>query len=366
MTITSNSPLQSTPDIYLNDKYQTELFFTDNKPEYSYIVILKEGLTYKVIGYGKLSGRGNGIDNDYRFDFNTFIKIPKQEISITNHRTHLASFVGDNRSNLWLLINDSDVLHKNMTGGYISQLSNGEYVLDSSYIPSDLDCDYIFNYRFWDRASDTNFFIPSNVYTSEVLPVTIYIGVMYYTMYNGNTIINQSSFSLDSNIYRVGLLRIPANCTRVEFELRNGVTTLHTQTIFTQSACINNYYFFNPSGAFDILRCQGTLNEVSTTEKEEIKVRNSVVYTKLKVLKQLKQNSGLLLSDSQVRGLIQSPYVYKFTDTGSAITSKEYLIDNNSFEGYNGVSLGNKNIELIFTDPTLYERATNKNITFFD
>lgn len=46
--------------------------------------------------------------------------------------------------------------------------------------------------------------------------------------------------------------------------------------------------------------------------------------------------------------------------------AKQYNVETTTFEGYNGVKLGEKNRELIFTDPKVYKRKTNRNITFFD
>lgn len=45
---------------------------------------------------------------------------------------------------------------------------------------------------------------------------------------------------------------------------------------------------------------------------------------------------------------------------------KEYTINDNTFDGYDYKKLGERNIELTFTDPKEYKRKTNKNITFFD
>ena len=47
-------------------------------------------------------------------------------------------------------------------------------------------------------------------------------------------------------------------------------------------------------------------------------------------------------------------------------TFKEYSIDTTTFNGYNALKLGERNVELLFTDPHSYKRRINHNLTFFD
>jgi hypothetical protein len=368
MTITTNSPLQDTINIYLNTSYDTQLFFQDNKAEFSYIVTQRDGDVYRVVGYGMLKGRGNNQAEeiyDYRFDFKNYIKIPKWDGVIINDSTYLSTFNNNNKTDLYLsIMSDNDILTDNVANGNIIQLTNGEYILDGT-TPVGLDGSYYFEYNFIDRNESASLYVPSVINKGTVVPLTIYVGTMYFNMYdiNNTPIVISENFTHDSDYdYTVGLITIPTNCHKILFELRIESTQIWTGTVFTGNVCSNDYYFFSTKGNFELLSCQGNYNDLVSTEKEEIKIGNKVVYTKYNITKQIKQNSGLLLSDALVRDFVQSTFVYKINET----TVKEYTIDNTGFEGYTGVSLGNKNIEFVFTDPVRYERSTNKTLTFFD
>jgi len=71
-----------------------------------------------------------------------------------------------------------------------------------------------------------------------------------------------------------------------------------------------------------------------------------------------------LANMSLVEGSVSQPYVTSLDDV--IFNSKRYKLDTNSFEGYIGNKLSEKNIELLLTDEKEQVRKTSPNITFWD
>lgn len=355
MEILSNSPIQSINEtIYLNDAaYQGDLFFSDTATKLYYIVVRKEVDTYKVVA----SGLMNAYNTGYRFNFDSYIKINTQDVPVFG-----ATFSGYNSSDIYLAIDIVDVYAHNVTAGHITQLTNGEAILNAP--PEyDLLCKNLFSYKFIDAESDatycrfpsTNTIIKGNYY-----PITLINSyTLSYSINGGTPVVVNKNTSYD---YTVAMIYIPDNCSNLKIDIKNGEIVIYTITLYPICGNYTCWYFMNKQGAFDSLNCYGVNNEIDTITKEQTKIGNKAVVTDISIVKQIKQNSGFRLMPTQIYSLISSPYVYRIVDN----KFKEYTIDNTTFEGYNGLLTSGKNIEFIFTDPYQYKRKSNRTITFYD
>ena len=80
----------------------------------------------------------------------------------------------------------------------------------------------------------------------------------------------------------------------------------------------------------------------------------------------IRHNTGLAIKQEQIYSLIKSPNVNAITNTIDGPVNDILNIDNESFEGFNGMNLSERNLELIFSKPKNVRRITDKEIKFFD
>lgn len=355
ITILNNSPIKSTTGtLYTNDpNFDSRLFWTSDETKLYYAVIREE----IVIASGLLNGYDNGTNYSYRFDFNNYIKINNQEsiVFTATGTTGTLMFSCNNSSTISLLLDNSNVITTNLTTSGLTQNMSGPIIVSDGYVPSGLTYDSYFEYKFWDKTAGADILFESiSTYSkNSYYPVTVYNGTV-------NGLAKQAGY--DYTVYMFYL-----SGTTFSVNAINGSSvTLKNITVSTTNTCYNDWYFWNTNGAFDSLHCKGNNNEVNTATKTSISNGNKTIYTKIAIQKEIKQNTGFGLNASQMYALVSSPLVYKITYNSSLSTVKEYEINTNSFGGYNGLKLGERNLEVSFMDPVKYERKTNYTSTFFD
>lgn len=365
MEISSQSPIQSTTGtIYTNNPTQeNKLFLEDtNLTTFYYAIIRKEGSRYKFIQNGQMYGFYDGMSYLYKMDFGNFIRYSKFNTStIIKSSQYKSYFSGQRRCDLTFAISSSNIITSNSSK--VVTEANGDVYMSGSYTPSDLTATK-YRYEFVDGISSKGYIKPDIIYRGTTYPILLNSGVMFYSLFDlNNNLLESSSFSLpDGSDYVVGLINIPNNCRSIQFYYGADLPE-----IYAINNCGYPYYYLGLDGGFNLLYTTGVKNVIDNVKKDTIKIGNNIIVTKQITNKQIKQNSGLALNEDTIRSLIQSPFVYTITNDGSGnLTIKEYSIDNSTFDGYNGVSLGSRNIELIFNDPKEYKRITNKTIGFFD
>lgn len=324
--ITNDSPLTSgATHQYINEvDFEPKLFFTDSNAKLYYILLRKDSTNTKVVQYGILNGYKEGSVYDYRFDFDNYIKIENQiDPDITMVDT-LGSFKfnGFNTSTLSLCVDTTDVLAQNLIAGHIKQETNGEMLLVSGHTTSQIVCDTMFEYVFHDKTDGDCVLFETNpiVEFEKYFTFTVYDGIVYYNFYSNATTVMCATPGCTRTAgydYTVYMLRIPSGTMYLGIE---GYDEVNNQFIGTsyQPKCYGytNYYFFNTNGAFDSIHCKGTDNIVDVVTKNGIQVGNKMVYTDINIQKQIKQNTGLALTQEQIYGLIESPNVLKINEVG--------------------------------------------------
>lgn len=193
MTIKNNSGIQTTiTNYYINNKYfNSNLFFTSASSELYYILIRTDNNDgkNKVVLNGKFIGRSNGLNYDYRFNYDKFIKIDNQLNNLEFTKIDdLGSqkFSGFNSSKLFMCLATSDLLETNITNGKLSVKTNGEIWITDGQTPSTLVKDYIVTTTFWDKEDDKNWSIGTKtVFQNRTfVPITVYNGakITYYLL----------------------------------------------------------------------------------------------------------------------------------------------------------------------------------------
>ena len=355
ITITNNSPIKSTTGtLYTNDpNFDSRLFWTSEEIKYYYAVIRDR----IVIASGLLNGYDNGTNYSYRFDFNNYIKINNQEdiLFTATGTTGTLMFSGNNSSTISLLIDTTNVVTQNIASSGLTQNMNGTISLSTGVATTGLTADKLFEYKFWDKTAgaDILFETISTYSKDSYYPVTVYNGTV-------NGLSKQAGFDYTVYMFYMSGTTFSVNA------INGSSVTLKNITVPTTNTCYSDWYFWNTNGAFDSLHCKGNNNQVDTITKNSISNGNKTIYTKIAIQKEIKQNTGFGLDASQMYALISSPLVYKITYNSTLSTVKEYEVNTNSFNGYNGLKLGERNLEISFMDPKKYERKTNYTTTFFD
>ena len=399
MTITPNSPIDTlySGALYLSNNYFTpKLFFTDSAIKMSYMILREENTQTKVITSGVLQGHPNGVDYDYRFDFTNYIKIDNQgtpqvtgDVDGTNYQ-----FSGNNTCKLYFVysITDFDLVNTNIIAWNLSLLTNGEVILATGKTVDLLIATGYGEFRFIDRSADVDFInIGTNkkAFFNQYLPITSYTEELKIRVQTISTVYYVSVIKADADDYKVCLLWVPFDCQNIVIQYKAVNSYRDFYLLKPEKICAVPYYFFNKNGMFDALYCEGKDNEINTVKRETLQVGNKKIQTSITINKQLKQNTGLKLTQDQIYSLMGSPLVYviyygygdlildeggvpirdenhNYVKLEGGLSFKEYMIDLESFEGYNGKKISERNLELTFTDPKQYKRYTNANITFFD
>ena len=414
MIILPNSDIQSGNNrVYLNNREQrTNLFFTSAK-KVQYYFLMRDG---EVISNGILQGFNmNGVFN-YRFDFLHFIKIFNQrEITKTSVDSYGSfSFVGNNTCNLYMYIGDGDILQANILAGKLTVESDGRVYLNKAfYNYNNLLRDYNLFVTFSDTASTeyddelqyrretqplavAGRFIPITIYRNNSFQyefkngaVSVYESPILkkgsdstqpgaydgyiltqsdgyiWTENQGKIILEQGMDATESSKtgYITYMIYVPNNITEVIFSVTYADDVDRTVNINypVLKECLEPYYFWNQNGSFDSIYCSGVVNKVIEVEKEYITLNGSQIPHKIISIEKFRHNTGFKLLQEQMYSLINSPLVYKLEDK-----IRTYNIDLESFTGYNGVNISDRNIELIFTKPKEIRRITNRLLNFFD
>ncbi len=362
--ISPQSPIQNyTGTFYVNKPTQVNKLFLQfsDSSQFYFAIIRKEGNRYKFINSGILNGYYDSTTAYYlyKIDFDNYIRFPKVQQTVVYEDPYYVYLNGNNVCDL-TLATGNDIIASNLDKVVIE--SNGDVYIAGNYTPSDLNAS-IYRYYFQDRIDSTSYYRPPKIYKNTWYPITLYGGVpLYFSLWDkfGVRITNSIEIRVGSGYeYKVGLIYISpyVHEVRISYDAND-------LSFITNDVCGNPYYFYGKDGAFDLIYCEGKKNEIDNVSKDNTKIGDSILITKQLTNKQIKQNTGLNVSDYQIRNLLSSQFVYEY-DTFTTIF-KPYLIDTQTFEGFNGVSFGNRNIELLFTDPKEYKRITSKTINFYD
>lgn len=382
ITILNNSPMSysglgpSTPNrYYLNDNDENKLFFTSTGNTLYYVVIRKDSDYSRVISAGKLSGHYNNTDYDYRFDFNNYISIDNQTVpDVINYDDYSLTFKGNNSSKLYLVLSSTEIVNTNLLNESMTKLINGEIIINPLKSIVDVDCDDYLYLQFLDRKYDNNIDINYNrngLVNDCIYPITLTDLSFEYRveMYNiAGEVVNVSYIDSDDNYdYRVFLFYI-TNISKIMLyrHINTSYILFDTLIVNNTKVCHNDYFFFDEEGSFNAVRLFGNKNEVDTVNKENIQLGNKLIQTKIRTIKQVKQNTGYNLTEKEIRGMLNAPFLYTSYSYVDTIAFRSYNLDTNSFNGYKGTKLSGKNIELVLTDPVQYQRKTNYTVNFFD
>ena len=366
MTILNTSPIPSMyeEELYLNDSsFIPKLFFTDTNTKLCYFIMRND----KVITQGVLQGHNNGTNYDYRFDFSNYIKIDNQEtISLTGNSTNY-QFNGNNSCELYFVYSTTDftLVNTNISNGNLTLLSTGEVILTSGKTIDDIVCTEYGYFKFIDAIDSFNNILigtAGKAYFGQFMPIISYTDEVKIRIQTTSLVSYVYMYKNTNYDYRGCLLFVPVDCQNIWIQFKVGSNYIDKYLLYPEQNCSTPYYFFNENGMFDAIYCEGTANEVDTITRTSLTVGKKQIQTGINIQKQIKHNTGFNITQSQMYSLMKSPLVYKLE--GSIL--KEYVISNNSFDGYNGKKLSGKNIELILTDPVKYERKTNYTTTFFD
>jgi len=328
-TIKYNSPIKvTTGTLNLNNSdFSSKLFFDSSVSTYNYIIIRDN----YVIAKGILSGYNNNTNYDYRFDFNDFIKIDNQNEIILNNIDLSGCMTFDSKCscNLSLLIDTTDIISQNITAGHLVLLSNGQVSLVGGHTIEQLICDNLFNYKFIDKDDDSVYKFETIITKTQdtFISITIYSGYTFsYSLQYVNitpTEISNSELSVTAGYDRKTFLintSNPANLFNWTIYNSDTEQTLISDSwVLSPTNCYNQWYFYNPNGTFDTIKTTGNLNEISNITKDTIKVGDKIINTNIVNNKQIKQNTGFSLTDSQIKGLIYSPYIYTLDNVDNYI-----------------------------------------------
>lgn len=363
MNVTNNSDIQSgTSTVYLNKEGQgTNLFFTDNFDEQYYFLMRDR----EVIASGVMKGYKEGSANNYRFNFENFIKINNQDMPTDTSADAYGSyrFTGDNSCTLYLYLSGVDRLESNIFNGVLVVQPDGKITLGAGKTYANIVATDKVYVTFKDTIDNTLYWIEdSNPIAGQYTPITIYnTAQINITTKKGNSTIRSFVQTISTTGYGVLMYKVHEEATSIEITFRNGITGSVTKQV--DKTCSTPYYFWNYTGAYDVIRLEGVSNKLIDTEKQYFNLNGTQIPLKITTQEKIVHNTGLALSQEQIYSLIKAPQVDR-VEVGPI--HNLYNIDLESFAGYNGTKLSDKNMELIFSKPRKTRRLTNKNITFFD
>lgn len=366
MQIEQNSELQGNyNNKYLNSEgFGSQLFFSD--PDISklyFILVRNEDGVEKVISNGVLTGFYENSKYKYRFDFKNYIWIHNQNIeNLTTITTNVKSFTVNNRCKLSLFLSHIDNL---LSLSHVTKINESEYIINNmggmqNYFTT-------FQYTFYDKKDGELFnYNDGDVVRDSIISVTLYNeSICYYTITYEDLSSETGSITAGANETKVGLIHIPSSCFFLDLELTdNGFKDIYISE--EPINCRNRYYdyfYFGINGFFNRIRCLGEYNDTVLTTKNYINVSNKKYLNKISTEKKIKQNTGFKLNQDEIYSLIQSPKIYKIDNS---LNIKKYNIDNNTFEGYRGLLLSEKNLEIIMSEEKTTERKTNLKVGFYD
>ena len=270
--------------------------------------------------------------------------------------------------------------------------------LKGTYMPISIFRNNIFMYKLFD--SNDNIIYESPQLRKGEHTEVIGVADHYILTESDNFVLNEESdayIGMEDGMdkfegamvgYVTYLIRIPENAEYISFAIfdRGGYDIVqapqyaslyptieevgtHSKSVYafkTFDGCMNPYYFWNGNGGYDTIYCSGTKNVINEVDKQYIKVNGISRPIKITTTVKYKHNTGLTLKQEQIYSLINAPQVNNITFKTRSVEQELLNIDLDTFEGYNGVKLSERNMELIFTKPKDYRRYTEKTQTFFD
>lgn len=392
----------------------SEIYYT--VADYNQTYINGSTVYIKLISTGKLEGyyQDTVYNYNYRFDFDKYIKIyneyiidseyvlsidifPKSKLICKDIRREL--YKNKDYSSLFFGLSNVNIIDITSTDKHYS--TDGEiYIKITNTLPFSEKYDFVFldtyntsrtvefDYsKFKPSTNNNKYFKGTWASFSIPSPVTTSYKIFTYDI-NNNKIQNSISYSYDPGpidysdsgytipYNGIFFLYIPDNCEYVTAEIPN-VTGTTAFKIYTQCKPknLNCFYYNNLEGSFDVLYTEGTINKIDLTSKKYLTSGNNKFTYSIDTTHQLKVNTGYKLSDLEIRSLMRSPYIYYLSISDVLYTSgfnynvytlKRYTLDNNTFDGYTGKKLSERNIELVLNEDKTYKRKSNFNIGFFD
>ena len=370
MIETSNSPLQSGGYYYTNsDNFDPQIFFTDDNNELYYIIIELDTIgDYKVIFNGKLKG----YNNNYRVDLSKFINLKELDLSKYKFIPQITEyFINDfiNKSNIFIVFDTVNLLTSYPSKFIID--NNGEVFLNGGTPYSLFTTQAKRNYKFYNKKSNINNKVgySKNIYKDSYLPFTIYDfynndDKLKINTINENDITNIIVDIEKSEYIQMGFCYINNDAKEAQIYNNNEWKTIK---VLPKPCNMSTFYYINSDGFLSMFNTIANIHPVETTEREYITIGNKQILSKSNTTKQLKINTGFDINENEMYEIIKSPYFYTLDKNDDLnIVLKRYKNNNNSFEGWKGNNLSERNIELLLEDEKIYKKISNVQIDFFD
>lgn len=382
MIIQTFSPLQDSGSYFINNaEFEGRLMFTDTNSKLDYIVIRYDPIdsTNKVIASGLLWGNSASGTYQYKFDFDSFIKINQtNDLTATAYDATSYILAQHNTCKVYLLLKANTIVGINSileaNAANLTYNANGEVWCNIA--PSSFIKDYLVSYHFYDKIdnkqiidNNSNIILQDSFYPITLVNIEGETPIIWSTnfkmyVYNsaGSIIGDYAGYPNNNADGQTYFLYIDPSAVKVYIETEN-----FTGWKQVEPNCNRNVWYFNGSnGQIDMTVTDANIHEVENTTRNYIQIANKRYPIRIETQKQLKVNTGFRLKGEQIYSLLKSPYIFRNTSSGTSFTSKRYSIDTTSFEGYNGSKLSERNIELILTDEKKYTRKTNFDLTFWD
>jgi hypothetical protein len=335
MTIQPNSPLQDSGNYFLNaENYESKLMFTDSNPRLNYAILRYDNndsaSAWKIISTGVLNGYLNNADYNYRIDLERFIKI--EQYRTLNLKKQIQTIeeiqyqdVPNYVSKVSLILSTGDILTDNADIVFFK--SNGEIWLFGDHIPSDMVCNYKFNYRFFDKVDSNliSYFTSQHIYADTWIPFTFYdFHPLTITIKNkyGDVLVNGSLTADSIEIPRIFMVYLQKDASTLTINNDNKLITYNIE-----KRCVDSYYFYNINGSLDVLYVEGNTHEVNNVNKEYITIGTQKFPTSISYNKQLKVNTGFSLSQDQIYSLIKTPFLFSLYDGILGAENRNYILN---------------------------------------
>lgn len=155
------------------------------------------------------------------------------------------------------------------------------------------------------------------------------------------------------------LFDVPANTFYVKYQYDYSGQTYQTVK-YVQGTNQNQYYYLNDN-IVDTIYCVGKKEARTNITKDILQAgkKNNVV--QFKYTEEITQNTGFHLREDQYLDLNNTPYIYTF----SGLSVKEYILNEQQFQGYNTRTFANRNDVITMNKTTTYRRYTSEQNNFF-
>ena len=303
----------------------------------------------------KLNGFNNGVDYDYRFDLNDYIKIKYPDtITLSGYSQHVNVIDFKIRScGFSLYFYNSDFF--NINSSLITTLSNGQMFVNNTslltgYTSKISDKFFI---RFEDIYFDEYVFANSKynitlTYMNKILDLTFYDSSN--NIISGYGTSSQIDNQADTDIYiRTVLFDVPPNAHKMIFNIYNTYNPTSDQIKngqyikYIYGCAKNQYFYMGPNIYLGSIVCTGKRETIYDVEKETIKISNKTKDLRILRQKRYSQNTGLRYKQEDIYNMSVSPYLFEIDENNNII---KWLLQNNSVEGYNTKKLSARNLTL--------------------